>query len=83
MQQDNTEREYTADDRDPNDAFGRLSLAALLVLWEERDVRYAQNNVVLTPSRVAAIRQWREQEASELAPKDRAKAWALAHAWNR
>ncbi len=97
QQQDKQYKADDRDDREPIDPMaviggtlaerhldiigGHPDLAALFILWANRDVEYAKRSTRLPEASIEAIREWRKREAGELKPALRAKAWARAATW--
>jgi hypothetical protein len=72
-----------ADDRAsyPEGDDGRFDLKALILLWADRDVLYAQSDRALTQPQIVAVRQYRLREAGELRPSERGIAGMKALTW--
>jgi hypothetical protein len=70
-----------ADDRQGREMPGSPDLNALLALWRDRDVLYAQSPKRLTEAQIEVIRRGRVREANFLPVADRAKAAGRAMVW--
>ena len=58
-----------------------MTAAELITIWHVRDDLYARRRHELSEDVIETVKNWRRHEAEELAPADRATAWAQAQSW--
>ena len=56
-------------------------LLALIALWDDRDMQYAQSSRPLSEAQIETIRAFRMREANDLPPKQRGRAGMMILSW--